>query len=292
MTGINFIATIMKMRAPGMTLMKMPMFTWSALITNLIIVFAFPVLTIALLMGTLDRQFFTNFFTTGDGGMDMMWANLFWIWGHPEVYILILPAFGIYSQIIATFSQRNLYGYKSMVASMVIISLLSFMVWVHHFFTMGQGAVANSIFSITTMAIAVPTGIKIFNWLLTMWKGKIRFTTPMMYSVAFIPLFTIGGVTGVMLAIASADYQYHNTMFLVAHFHNVIIPGVVFAMIAGLIYYWPKMFGFLLNERIGKWAFWNIVIGFCLSFFPMYITGLNGQARRMYTYSEASGFTL
>ncbi|MFD1415267.1 cytochrome aa3 quinol oxidase subunit I [Oceanobacillus jeddahense] len=290
MTGINFIATIMKMRAPGMKLMKMPMFTWSALITNLIIVFAFPVLTIALLMGTLDRQFFTNFFTTGDGGMDMMWANLFWVWGHPEVYILVLPAFGIYSQIIATFSQRNLYGYKSMVASMVIISLLSFMVWVHHFFTMGQGAVANSIFSITTMAIAVPTGIKIFNWLLTMWRGKIRFTTPMMYAVAFIPLFTIGGVTGVMLAMASADYQYHNTMFLVAHFHNVIIPGVVFAMIAGFIYYFPKMFGFMLNERIGKWAFWNIVIGFCLSFFPMYITGLNGQARRMYTYSESAGF--
>ncbi|WP_152657254.1 cytochrome aa3 quinol oxidase subunit I [Oceanobacillus sp. CFH 90083] len=290
MTGINFIVTIMKMRAPGMKLMKMPMFTWSALITNLIIVFAFPVLTIALLLGTFDRQFFTNFFTTTDGGMDMMWANLFWIWGHPEVYILILPAFGIYSQIIATFSERNLYGYKSMVASMVIISLLSFLVWVHHFFTMGQGAVTNSIFSITTMAIAVPTGIKIFNWLLTMWKGKIRFTTPMMYSVAFIPLFTIGGVTGVMLAMASADYQYHNTMFLVAHFHNVIIPGVVFAMIAGLIYYWPKMFGFMLNERIGKYAFWNIVIGFCLAFFPMYITGLNGQARRMYTYSEATGF--
>lgn len=290
MTGINFVVTIMKMRAPGMKLMKMPMFTWSALITNIIIVFAFPVLTIALLMGTLDRQFFTNFFTTTDGGMDMMWANLFWIWGHPEVYILILPAFGIYSQIISTFSQRNLYGYKSMVASMVIISLLSFVVWVHHFFTMGQGALTNSIFSITTMAIAVPTGIKIFNWLLTMWKGKIRFTTPMLYSIAFIPLFTIGGVTGVMLSIASADYQYHNTMFLVAHFHNVIIPGVVFAMIAGLIYYWPKMFGFLLNERIGKWAFWNIVIGFCLSFFPMYITGLDGQARRMYTYSEASGF--
>jgi len=289
-TGINFIVTIMKMRAPGMTLMKMPMFVWTALITNLIIVFAFPVLTIALLMGTFDRQFGTLFFATTDGGMDMMWANLFWIWGHPEVYILILPAFGIYSEIISTFSKRNLYGYKSMVASVVIISLLSFFVWVHHFFTMGHGALTNSIFSITTMAIAVPTGIKIFNWLLTMWKGKITFTTPMLYSVAFIPLFTIGGVTGVMLAMASADYQYHNTMFLVAHFHNVIIPGVVFAMIAGLIYWWPKMFGFMLNERIGKWAFWNIVIGFCLAFFPMYITGLDGQARRMYTYSESTGF--
>lgn len=290
MTGINFITTIIKMRAPGMKLMKMPIFIWAALITNMLIVFAFPVLTIALLMGTFDRQFFTNFFTTTNGGMDMMWANLFWVWGHPEVYILIIPAFGIYSTIIATFSQRNLYGYKSMVFSIVAIALLSFLVWVHHFFTMGQGALTNSIFSITTMAIAVPTGIKIFNWLLTMWKGKIRFTTPMLYSVAFIPLFTIGGSTGVMLGMASADYQYHNTLFLVAHFHNVIVPGVVFAMIAGLIYYWPKMFGFMLNERIGKWAFWNIVIGFCLAFFPMYLTGLHGQARRMYTYSKAAGF--
>ncbi|RKQ37258.1 cytochrome aa3 quinol oxidase subunit I [Oceanobacillus halophilus] len=290
MTGINFIVTILKMRAPGMKLMKMPMFTWSALITNIIIVFAFPVLTIALLMGTFDRQFATHFFTTGDGGMDMMWANLFWVWGHPEVYILILPAFGIYSEVISTFSRRNLYGYKSMVASMVIISLLSFFVWVHHFFTMGQDALTNSIFSVTTMAIAIPTGIKIFNWLLTMWKGKIEFTVPMLYSVAFIPLFTIGGVTGVMLGMASADYQYHNTMFLVAHFHNVIIPGVVFAMLAGLTYWWPKMFGFKLNERIGKWGFWNLTIGFCLAFFPMYITGLDGQARRMYTYSEATGF--
>ncbi|WP_368936934.1 cytochrome aa3 quinol oxidase subunit I [Bacillus sp. SH8-8] len=290
MTGINFITTIIKMRAPGMKLMKMPIFIWAALITNILIVFAFPVLTIALLMGTFDRQFFTNFFTTTNGGMDMMWANLFWVWGHPEVYILIIPAFGIYSTIIATFSQRNLYGYKSMVFSIVAIALLSFLVWVHHFFTMGQGALTNSIFSITTMAIAVPTGIKIFNWLLTMWKGKIRFTTPMLYSVAFIPLFTIGGSTGVMLGMASADYQYHNTLFLVAHFHNVIVPGVVFAMIAGLIYYWPKMFGFMLNERLGKWAFWNIVIGFCLAFFPMYLTGLHGQARRMYTYSKAAGF--
>ncbi len=290
LTGINFIATILKMSAPGMKLMKMPMFTWTALITNLIIVFAFPVLTVAILMGTLDRQFGTNFFTTTAGGMDMMWANLFWFWGHPEVYILILPAFGIYSEIIATFSQRNLYGYKSMVGSIVIISTLSFLVWVHHFFTMGQGALTNSIFSITTMAIAVPTGIKIFNWLLTMWKGKIRFTVPMLYSLAFIPLFTIGGVTGVMLAIASADYQYHNTMFLVAHFHNTIIPGVVFAMLAGLTYWWPKMFGFMLNERIGKWAFWFLTVGFCFSFFPMYITGLDGQARRMYTYSESTGF--
>ncbi|MCH1624307.1 cytochrome aa3 quinol oxidase subunit I [Fredinandcohnia quinoae] len=290
MTGINMLTTIFKMRAPGMTLMKMPMFTWSALVANAIITAVFPVLTVALAMGTMDRLFGTNFFTTSNGGMDMLWANLFWVWGHPEVYILILPAFGLYSEIISTFSSRNLYGYKSMVASMVIISFLSCLVWAHHFFTMGQGALANSFFSITTMAIAVPTGVKIFNWLFTMWKGKIRFTVPMLYSVGFIPLFTIGGMTGVMLAMSAADYQYHNTMFLVAHFHNTIIPGVVFAMLAGLTYYWPKMFGFMLNERIGKWAFWFLSIGFVLAFFPMYLTGLDGQARRMYTYSEATGY--
>ncbi|MDH5162446.1 cytochrome aa3 quinol oxidase subunit I [Heyndrickxia oleronia] len=290
MTGINFITTILKMRAPGMTLMKMPMFTWSTLITNAIIVFAFPVLTVLLLMGTMDRLFATNFFTTTNGGMDMLWANLFWVWGHPEVYILILPAFGIYSEIISTFARRNLYGYKSMVASMVIISLLSFLVWAHHFFTMGQGALANSIFSITTMAIAVPTGIKIFNWLFTLWKGKISVTTPMLYSLLFLPIFTIGGVTGVMLGMSAADYQYHNTMFLVAHFHMVIIPGVVFAMLAGLTYYWPKMFGFMLNERIGKWAASIIGISTLVAFMPMFFSGLDGQARRMYTYSASTGF--
>ncbi|TXC89469.1 cytochrome aa3 quinol oxidase subunit I [Metabacillus litoralis] len=290
MTGINFITTILKMRAPGMTLMKMPMFTWSSLIASAIIVFAFPVLTVALAMGTMDRLFGTNFFTLDNGGMDMLWANIFWVWGHPEVYILILPAFGIFSEIISTFARRNLYGYKSMVGSMVIISLLSFIVWAHHFFTMGQGALTNSIFSVTTMAIAVPTGVKIFNWILTLRKGKITVPTPMLYSLLFIPLFTLGGVTGVMLAMSAADYQYHNTMFLVAHFHNVIIPGVVYAMLAGFTYYWPKLFGFMLNERIGKWTAWLMSIGFILAFIPMYITGLDGQARRMYTYSESTGF--
>ncbi|MFJ7936589.1 cytochrome aa3 quinol oxidase subunit I [Sporosarcina sp. NPDC096371] len=289
-SGINFMTTIFKMRTPGMKLMKMPMFTWTALITNAIVVFAFPVLTVTLLLGTMDRLFGTHIFSMTNGGMDMLWANLFWVWGHPEVYILVLPAFGIYSEIVSTFSQRNLYGYKSMVASIVIISFLSFLVWTHHFFTMGQGALTNSIFSITTMAIAIPTGIKIFNWLLTMRKGKIRFTVPMLYTIGFIPIFTIGGVTGVMLGMASADYQYHNTMFLVAHFHYTIIPGVVFAMIAGLTYWWPKMFGYMLSEKIGKWAFWFIAIGFNVTFFPMFFTGLDGQARRMYTYSEASGY--
>ena len=290
LTGINFIVTILKMRAPGMSLMKMPMFTWSILITNFIIVFAFPVLTVALALMTMDRLFGTQFFTMANGGSDMLWANLFWVWGHPEVYIVILPAFGIYSEIISTFARRNLYGYNSMVISMVAISTLSFIVWAHHFYTMGHGAMVNGIFSITTMAIAVPTGVKIFNWLFTLWKGKIVFTVPMLYSLAFIPIFTLGGVTGVMLAMASADYQYHNTMFLVAHFHYVLIPGTVFAVLAGFTYWWPKMFGFMLSEKIGKWSFWFIIVGFNVTFFPMFITGLDGQARRMYTYSEATGY--
>lgn len=290
MTGINFIATILKMRAPGMTLMKMPMFTWSVLITNVIIVFAFPVLTVALALMMFDRMFGSQFFTMANGGMDMLWANLFWVWGHPEVYIVILPAFGIYSEIISTFARKNLYGYKSMVYSMVVISLLSFVVWAHHFYTMGHGVMVNSVFSITTMAIAVPTGVKIFNWLFTLRKGKIEFTTPMLYSLAFIPIFTIGGVTGVMLAMASADYQYHNTMFLVAHFHYVLIPGTVFAVIAGFYYWFPKLFGFRLNERQGKAAFWTIAISFNVAFLPLFFLGLKGMTRRMYTYSESTGF--
>ncbi|WDV05761.1 cytochrome aa3 quinol oxidase subunit I [Lysinibacillus irui] len=290
MTGVNFITTIIKMRAPGMTLMKMPMFTWSILITNVIIVFAFPVLTVALALMMFDRQFGTKFFAMQDGGMDMLWANLFWVWGHPEVYIVILPAFGIFSEIIATFARKNLYGYKSMVMSMVIISLLSFLVWAHHFYTMGHGVMVNSVFSITTMAIAVPTGVKIFNWLLTMRHGKIQFTTPMLYALGFIPIFTIGGVTGVMLAMASADYQYHNTMFLVAHFHYVLIPGTVFGVLAGYHYWWPKMFGFRLNEKLGKAGFWFIAISFNVTFFPLFILGLDGYARRMYTYSESTGY--
>ncbi|MDU2242446.1 MAG: cbb3-type cytochrome c oxidase subunit I, partial [Paenibacillus sp.] len=234
--------------------------------------------------------FGTQFFTMANGGMDMLWANLFWVWGHPEVYIVILPAFGIYSEVISTFSRKNLYGYKSMVWSMIVISLLSFVVWAHHFYTMGHGVMVNGIFSITTMAIAVPTGVKIFNWLFTLQKGRIEFTTPMLYSLAFIPIFTIGGVTGVMLAMASADYQYHNTMFLVAHFHYVLIPGTVFAVIAGFYYWFPKLFGFRLNERQGKLAFWIIAISFNVTFLPLFFLGLKGMTRRMYTYSESTGF--
>lgn len=290
MTAVNFLVTILKMRAPGMKLMKMPMFTWSVLITNVIILFAFPVLTVALALMMFDRLFGTQFFTMANGGMDMLWANLFWVWGHPEVYIVILPAFGIYSEVISTFSRKNLYGYKSMVWSMIIISLLSFVVWAHHFYTMGHGVMVNGIFSITTMAIAVPTGVKIFNWLFTLQKGRIEFTTPMLYSLAFIPIFTIGGVTGVMLAMASADYQYHNTMFLVAHFHYVLIPGTVFAVIAGFYYWFPKLFGFRLNDRQGKLAFWIIAISFNVTFLPLFFLGLKGMTRRMYTYSESTGF--
>lgn len=290
LTGVNFIVTILKMRAPGMTLMKMPMFTWSILITSVIILFAFPVLTVALALMAFDRLFGSQFFTMANGGMDMLWANLFWVWGHPEVYIVVLPAFGIYSEIIATFSRKNLYGYKSMVFSMAIISLLSFVVWAHHFYTMGHGATVNGFFSITTMAIAVPTGVKIFNWLFTLRKGRIEFTTPMLYSLAFIPVFTVGGVTGVMLAMASADYQYHNTMFLVAHFHYVLIPGTVFAVIAGFYYWFPKLFGFRLNEKQGKLAFWTIAISFNVTFLPLFFLGLKGMTRRMYTYSESTGF--
>lgn len=290
MTGVNFIVTILKMRAPGMTLMKMPMFTWSVLITNVIILFAFPVLTVALALMTFDRMFGSQFFSMANGGMDMLWANLFWVWGHPEVYIVILPAFGIYSEIISTFSRKNLYGYKSMVYSMVAISLLSFLVWAHHFYTMGHGAMVNGFFSVSTMAISIPTGVKIFNWLFTLHKGKIQFTTPMLYSLAFIPIFTIGGVTGVMLAMASADYQYHNTMFLVAHFHYVLIPGTVFAVIAGMYYWFPKLFGFRLNERLGKISFWFIAIFFNVTFLPLFFLGLKGMTRRMYTYSAETGF--
>jgi cytochrome aa3-600 menaquinol oxidase subunit 1 len=286
-SGINFMVTILRMRAPGMTLMKMPMFTWSVFITSIIIVYAFPILTVALALLTFDRMFGTHFFTVDGGGMPMMWLNLFWMWGHPEVYIVVLPAFGIFSEVVSTFSRRRLFGHHAMVMSMAAIAVLSFIVWVHHFFTMGAGPAVNSFFSISTMLIAVPTGVKIFNWLATMYKGRIRFTVPMLWTLAFIPNFVIGGVTGVMLAAAPADYQYHNSYFLVGHFHYVLIAGVVFGMIAGLYYWWPKFFGFKLNERQGKHGFWWFMIGFNLTFFPQYILGLMGMPRRIYMYTNA-----
>lgn len=290
MTGINFIVTILKMRAKGMTLMRMPMFTWTTLITSAIIVAAFPIFTVALALMAFDRLYGTHFFTLSGDGMDMLWANLFWLWGHPEVYIVVLPAFGIFSEVISTFSRKTLYGYKSMVVSILGIALLSMVVWVHHFYTMGAGPAVNSFFSITTMMIAIPTGVKMFNWLFTMRKGRIKLTTAMLWALAFVPCFVIGGVTGVMLAMGAADYQYHNTLFLVAHFHYVLIPGVVFAVFAGLYYWWPKMFGFLLNEKLGKWHFWLFVIGFNVTFMPMFFLGLDGAVRRSYTYSAESGF--
>lgn len=291
MTGINFFVTIIRMRTKGMTLMKMPMFTWTVLVTCLIIILAFSVLTVALALMTFDHLFGTAFFTLGNGGLPMMWANLFWVWGHPEVYIVVLPAFGIFSEVISTFSKKKLFGYPAMVAAVVLISVLSFLVWVHHFFTMGSGALVNTFFSITTMMISIPTGIKIFNWLFTMYKGKITFTTPMLWSLAFIPNFVVGGVTGVMLAMAAADYQYHNTYFLVSHFHYVLIAGTVFSCFAGFIYWYPKMFGYKLNEKIGKWFFWVFVVGFNVCFFPQYFLGLDGMPRRIYTYVQGDGWT-
>lgn len=291
MTGINFIVTILKMRTKGMTLMKMPMFSWTTLITSVIIVAAFPIFTVALGLMTFDRLYGAHFFTVSAGGMDMLWANLFWLWGHPEVYIVVLPAFGIFSEVISTFSRKSLYGHTSMIVSIVGIAILSMLVWLHHFYTMGAGPAVNSFFSITTMLIAVPTGVKMFNWLFTMRKGRIRMTTAMLWALAFVPCFVIGGVTGVMLAMAAADYQYHNTLFLVAHFHYVLIPGVVFAVFAGLYYWWPKIFGHLLNEKLGKWHFWLFTVGFNVTFMPMFFLGLDGAVRRSYTYSAESGFS-
>lgn len=291
-TGINFIVTIVKMRAPGMKFMRMPMFTWSTLITSVLIVTAFPILTVALGQMTFDRLFGSHFFTLSAEGMPMLWANLFWLWGHPEVYIVVLPAFGIFSEIIATFSRKRLFGYPVMVWSIAIIALLSFLVWVHHFFTMGAGPMVNSFFSISTMLIAIPTGVKIFNWLGTMYRGRLRFSLPMLWSLAFIPCFVIGGVTGVMLSMAAADYQYHNSYFLIAHFHYVLISGTVFASFAGFHFWYPKMFGHMLNEKIGIWSFWLFVIGFNACFLPMYALGLMGMPRRIYTYPASSGWEI
>lgn len=287
--GINFLVTIINMRAPGMTYMRMPMFTWATFVTSALILFAFPPLTIGLFLMLFDRMFGANFFDPTMGGNTIIWEHFFWIFGHPEVYILILPAFGIFSEIFAIFSRKRLFGYSSMVFATVLIGFLGFMVWAHHMFTTGMGPIANAIFAVATMAIAVPTGIKIFNWLFTMWGGSIQFTTPMMYAVAFIPSFTMGGVTGVMLASAAQDYQYHDTYFVVAHFHYVIVGGVVFALLAGTHLYWPKMFGTMLNEKMGKWTFWLFLIGFHLTFFIQHFLGLWGMPRRIFTFIEGQG---
>ena len=288
LSGVNFIATILKMRAPGMTLMRMPVFTWAALCTNILIVAVFPILTVTLALLSLDRYLGMHFFGNSLGGDPMMYLNLIWIWGHPEVYILVLPMFGVYSEIVPTFSGKPLFGYTSMVYATMAIALLSMMVWLHHFFTMGSGGNVNAFFGITTMIIAVPTGVKIFNWLFTMYRGRVRFSTPMLWTIGFMITFTIGGMSGVLLAEPPADFVLHNSLFLVAHFHNTIIGGVVFGVFAALAYWAPKILGFPLNERIGKWAFWCWFIGFYVAFMPLYILGLMGATRRMDHYNVAA----
>ena len=288
LTGINFIVTIIKRRAPGMRLMMMPLFTWTALCTSALIVFAFPALTVASALLGLDRYLGMHFFTNGAGGNLMNYPNLFWIWGHPEVYILILPAFGIYSEVVAVFSGKPLFGYRSLVYATVAITLLSFMVWLHHFFTMGASADVNAVFGISTMVIAVPTGVKIFNWLFTMYRGRVRLSVPMMFTLGFIVTFVIGGMTGVLLAVAPVDYLMHNTTFLVAHFHNMLIPGALFGYLAGYQYWLPKAFGFRLEEKWGRRAFWAWIVGFYLAFMPLYMLGFMGMPRRLERYSIAS----
>ncbi|MCS7459055.1 cytochrome c oxidase subunit I [Paenibacillus doosanensis] len=287
--GINFLVTIINMRAPGMTYMRMPLFTWTAFITSALILFAFPAITVGLVELMFDRLFGGAFFDVAKGGNAVLWEHLFWIFGHPEVYILILPAFGIISEIVSTFSKKRLFGYSSMVFATALIGFLGFMVWVHHMFTTGIGPVGNAIFSIATMAIAVPTGVKIFNWLFTLWGGQIRFTTANIFATAFIPTFVMGGTTGVMLAVPAADFQYHDTYFVVAHFHYVIVGGLVLGLFAGAYYWWPKMFGRMLNETLGKIHFWTFFIGFHMTFFPQHFLGLMGMPRRVFTYQPGVG---
>ena len=289
-SGINFVTTIITMRAPGMTYMRMPLMTWTTLIASVLIVFAFPPLTVGLFLLIFDRMFGSNFFIVEAGGNTIIWEHLFWIFGHPEVYVLILPAFGIFSEIFATFARKRLFGYSAMVFATVLIGFFGFMVWAHHMFTVGLGPTANAIFALATMAIAVPTGIKIFNWIFTIWGGSIEFTTPMMYALAFIPSFVMGGVTGIMQAVAPADYQYHDSYFIVAHFHYVIVGGVVFALLAGLHYYWPLMFSTMLNEKLGKVTFWFFVLGFHCTFLIQHFLGLWGMPRRVFTYLDGQGY--
>ncbi|MFZ6726485.1 cytochrome o ubiquinol oxidase subunit I [Undibacterium sp. MH2W] len=288
LSGVNLIVTIIKMRAPGMTMMKMPVFTWTALCTNVLIVAAFPVLTAVLAMLSLDRVFGTNFFTNDMGGNSMMYVNLIWIWGHPEVYILVLPIFGVFSEIVSTFSSKRLFGYTSMVYATVVITILSYLVWLHHFFTMGSGASVNSFFGITTMIISIPTGAKIFNWLFTMYRGRIRFEVPMLWTMGFMVTFVIGGMTGVLLAVPPADFVLHNSLFLIAHFHNVIIGGVVFGTFAGINFWFPKAFGYKLDAFWGKCSFWFWTIGFYFAFMPLYVLGLMGVTRRLSHFEDPS----
>lgn len=288
LSGINLVATIVKMRAPGMTMMRMPVFTWTSLCTNVLIVAAFPVLTACLVLLSLDRYAGTNFFTNDFGGNAMMYVNLIWIWGHPEVYILVLPVFGVFSEIVSTFSRKRLFGYASMVYATVVITVLSYLVWLHHFFTMGSGASVNSFFGITTMIISIPTGAKIFNWLFTMYRGRIKFEVPMLWTIGFMVTFVIGGMTGVMLAVPPADFLLHNSLFLIAHFHNVIIGGVVFGIFAAINYWFPKAFGYKLDAFWGKCSFWFWLVGFYVAFMPLYVLGFMGVTRRMNHFEDPS----
>ena len=288
LSGVNFLVTIIKMRAPGMTMMRIPIFTWTSLCTNVLIVASFPVLTAVLALLSLDRYVGTNFFTNDLGGNSMMYFNLIWIWGHPEVYILILPAFGVFSEVTSTFSGKRLFGYTSMVYATVVITILAYLVWLHHFFTMGNGASVNSFFGITTMIISIPTGAKIFNWLFTMYHGRVRFELPMLWTIAFLVTFTLGGMTGVLLAVPPVDFVVHNSLFLVAHFHNVIIGGVLFGMFAAINYWFPKAFGFKLDVFWGKVSFWFWVIGFYFAFMPLYVLGLMGVTRRLRVFHDPS----
>ncbi len=284
LSGINFFVTIIKLRAPGMTLMKMPLFTWTTLTANVLMILSFPVLTGALFMLTLDRYLGMHFFTNDLGGNTMMWNNLFWMWGHPEVYIVILPSFGIFSEVVSTFSRKKLFGYKSLVYATSVIMILSFTVWLHHFFTMGNTTNVNVFFGIATMLIAIPTGVKVYDWLFTMYRGRITFTTPMYWTLGFLTVFVIGGMTGVLLSIPPADFVMHNSVFLVAHFHNMLIPGALFGYFAGFSYWFPKAVGFKLDEKWGKRAFWGWSIGFLVAFMPLYILGFMGMPRRLAHY--------
>ncbi len=290
LSGINFIATIIKMRAPGMSLTKMPVFAWSVLGSMMMVVVVFPILTATLAMLTLDRTIGTHFFTSELGGNPMLYVNLIWAWGHPEVYVLVLPAFGAFSEVVATFARKRLFGYMGMVWALMAITVLSMLVWLHHFFTMGAGGNVNAFFGIMTMVIAVPTGVKIFNWLATLHRGRIHMGSPMIWFVAFIVSFTIGGVTGVMLAVPALDFQVHNSLFLVAHFHNQVIGGVLFGLMAGLYYWFPKVFGFKLNEKLGKRAAWLWLFGFFITFIPIYILGFMGVTRRLDSYADNPGW--
>ena len=281
LTGVNFFATIIRMRAPGMTMMRLPVFTWTALCANILIIASFPILTVTIALLTADRYLGTHFFTNDMGGNMMMYINLIWAWGHPEVYILVLPVFGIFSEVVATFCKKKLFGYTSLVWATVAITVLSFVVWLHHFFTMGSGANVNAFFGITTMIISIPTGVKIFNWLFTMYRGRIEFTSPMLWTVGFIITFTVGGMTGVLLSVPAANFVLHNSLFLIAHFHNVIIGGVVFGCFAGITYWFPKAFGFKLDDVWGKRAFWCWITGFFVAFMPLYVLGFMGMTRRV-----------